>query len=69
MKTFFSLRLKLTKKVTAFRCFQIAPPKKLFCAISPQTHYSDAGPASNYPTRPKPAQVSILVPNCVLAFF
>ena len=38
MKTFFSLRLKLTKKVTAFHCFQTAPPKKNFFVPSPHKH-------------------------------
>ena len=68
IKTFFWSSLKINeKKSLHFVVFKPHPPKKLFCAPSPQTHYSGAGPASNCLKRPKPAQVSILVPNCIFA--
>ena len=71
MKTlpFFGFRVKLMKRIIAFRCFQTAPPKNLFCAPSLQAHYAVAGPASNCLMRPKQAQVSNPVPNCIFAIF
>ena len=70
MKTFLGFYLKLKKKVTAFHCFQTAPPpKKLFLAPSSQAHYFGSGPASNSVMRPEQAEVSTPVPNCIFAFF
>ena len=70
MKTFFWSSPKINeKKVTAFRYFQTAPPKKSFLCPFPRTHYSGAGPASNCLIRPKQAHISTLVPYCIFAVF
>ena len=70
MKIFFWSLLKINKKkLLHFVVFKLHPPKKkLFCALSPQTHYSGVGPTSNCLMRPKQVQVSTLVSNCIFAF-
>ena len=70
MQTFFWFSRKINeKKLLHFVVFKPHPQKKLFCAISLQVHYSVAGPASNCLMRPKQAQVSNPVHNCIFAIF